>query len=381
MTDIKERRLNPYDPFDNPTENCAYRTDYRRVDQRIEEKGYEIPILPDKTERRGIRRLFNITGLSLLLGAVGVNVIFTAVLVVLEVILAGSFDPDAMADAETYINYDSSILMAMNGMLFLAVNALSAIVGGRLCGIRVWSYYRPFKEKKGRLISYIFIGVFVQALTGILYTFISTFMENAGIQDYVNDIDTYINAKTIIVTGLYTCIIAPVTEELLYRGFVLKNLSCVSQKFGIIVSAMFFGFAHENIAQFLLAMPLGIFMARITIKHNSLIPSTLVHMGVNTLAFMLNWVYTIVPTDADGVPIGDGIGWLAVLGVDILYYFIAGTGLILWILEVRRSRLPANTIRQSYRGVRIALTSPWLLAAALFHIAMAVLGIVMQNMM
>ena len=55
MTDIKERRLNPYDPFDNPTENCAYRTDYRRVDQRIEEKGYEIPILPDKKERRGIR--------------------------------------------------------------------------------------------------------------------------------------------------------------------------------------------------------------------------------------------------------------------------------------------------------------------------------------
>ncbi|MBQ8724143.1 MAG: CPBP family intramembrane metalloprotease [Oscillospiraceae bacterium] len=381
MTDIKERKLNPYDPFDNPTESCAYRTDYRRVDSRIEEAGYEIPILPDKTERKGIRRLFNITGLSLFLSAVGVNVIFMAVLVVLEVILAGSFDPNAMADAETYINYDSSILMAMNGMLFLAANTLAAVVGGRLCGIRARSYYRPFEAKKSRLVGYIFIGIFVQALTGILYTFISGFLENAGIQDYVNDIDTYINAKTIIVTGLYTCIIAPVTEELLYRGFVLKNLSCVSQKFGIIVSAMLFGFAHENIAQFLLAMPIGIFMARITIKHNSIIPSTLVHIGVNTIAFMLNWVYTVVPTDANGVPLMEGLGGLAVMGVDILYYLIAGVGMILWILEVRRSRLPANTIRQSYRGVRVALASPWLVAVCLFHTAMAVMGIVMQNMM
>ena len=33
----------------------------------------------------------------------------------------------------------------------------------------------------------------------------------------------YENPKTIAITAVYACIGAPVTEELMYRGFVMKN--------------------------------------------------------------------------------------------------------------------------------------------------------------
>lgn len=373
MIEFKHKRKNPYDPFDNPTENCAYRIDYRPIDPLIDTPDYEQPLLPERAERKRIRHYFNIAGLGLLLGAVGVNVIFLLVIFILEFAMAGSFDYSALTDVEDYIYYGSSLLIAMNGLLFLFANLIPSVIGCHATGIRMRSLFRPMDVKKGQLVRYMFIGIFIQAITGILYAIVSSVLEAGGIQDYSSDIDSFSSVKGIIVTGLYTCLIAPVTEEILYRGFVLKNLSRVSQRFGILASAVLFGLAHENIAQFLLALPAGIFMARIAIKHNSLIPSMLVHMTVNTLAFVLEWLYAAMPATTNA-------GFIGIMLSDIVYYLLAAVGLIFWILELRKTRLPANTIRQTYRGVRIALTSPWLLAAAAFHFGMAVFALVSENM-
>lgn len=371
MTDIREKRLNPYDPFDNPTENCAYRTDYREIEPKTGTPGYELPLIPEKQERKRIRHFFNAAGLGLLAGALGVNIVFIIVTLVLEMIMAGSFDYDALMDADQYLNFDSSILIALNGLMFLFANLIPAVVGSRLTGIRIRSYFRPMNVKKIQFGKYMLIGIFIQAVTGILYEIVQSVMQSGGISDYTSDIDTYVNSRAIIATAIYTCIVAPVTEELLYRGFVLKNLSRVSLRFGIIGSALLFGLAHENIGQFMLAVPAGIFMARIVTKHNSIIPSILVHMALNTTAFFTSWIAESLPVSRTGTIIS--------FIVDVVYYFIAGAGMILWIMEVRRNRLPANTIRQSYRGVRIALTSPFLMAVIIFHTGMAVIAIAMQN--
>ncbi len=373
MTDIKQRRKNPYDPFENPSENSAYRTDYRKIVPQIDEPGYELPMLPEKQERKNIRHYFNAVGLGLLLGAVGVNIAFILVTMLLEVIMTGgSADFDAMMAAEEYI-YNSSLMLGLNGLLFFFANLIPTIVGSRMTGIRMRSYFRPTDTTKSQLLRYMCIGIFLQALTGILYTWFSMMMESTGITPYEPEVDSYSGVNAIVVNFLYTVIIAPVTEELLYRGFVLKNLSRVSQRFGIIASAVLFGLAHENIAQFFLALPTGIFMARLAVKHNSLIPSIAVHMAVNGLAFVMSWLYEALPMN--------GVGGTIIMIGDLAYYAIAIVGLIFWIAEARKTRLPAETVHQSYRGIRLVLTSPWLIAAGAFHFTLALVAIASQNMM
>jgi hypothetical protein len=54
--------------------------------------------------------------------------------------------------------------------------------------------------------------------------------------------------------------------------------------------------------------------------------------------------------------------------------------MVFWIQELRKTRLPAETIHQSYRGMRIALTSPWLIAIAGLHLSMAIIGLLSANM-
>ncbi len=371
MTDIKERPINPYDPFNNPSENCAYKENYSEIDPRISQPGYEIPLLPDKKECKGIRRYINAVGLAMFIAVIAVNVAFIIITAVLEAVMSDSLNYDALMEIENYINYGSAIGISLNGLLFLISNLLSAVIGSRATGIRIRSYFRPAGVSKGTIAKYAVIGLFIQAATGIIYTIVSSFMDSLGVQDFTPDIDSYSSFISIVATFLYSCIIAPVTEELLYRGFALKNLSRVSQNFGIIVSSILFGLAHENIAQFLLALPVGIFMARITIKHNSIIPSIAVHVTVNTVATVINMLMEFYNNGS--------LGDFLMYTVDILYYLAAAAGLVFWIMEVRKNRLPANTVKQSYRTIRIALTSPWLIATAVFHFAMALLALSMAN--
>jgi len=98
-----------------------------------------------------------------------------------------------------------------------------------------------------------------------------------------------INAAVVTLTAVYACIGAPVTEELMYRGFVMKNLSRVGQRFGIIMSSLLFGLMHANVGQFIFAFIMGIFFAHIDVKHNSIIPSIIVHSFANTYSTVVSY--------------------------------------------------------------------------------------------
>ena len=79
-------------------------------------------------------------------------------------------------------------------------------------------------------------------------------------------------------------ILAPIGEELIYRGVVLRCAAKVSQRFAIFFSAFIFGIMHGNPYQFVLGFLLGIPMAIVTIKTGSLIPAIICHMANNALA-------------------------------------------------------------------------------------------------
>lgn len=351
MTYTQEKRLNPYDPFDNPTENTAYRSSYTEIEPDTGKKGFSLPLFPEKNERKKIRHYFNIAGLGLFAGYVGIYIVFYAFLFLMQIIFSDSFD-----EFYDYMYDRSSINEAMNALLFLGANLIPVLLAGKYQGLGLRSYFRPISIKKTTLGRYILIAVFIQAATGILYNIMDYIFASNNIDIYEPVADSYSSAKIIAVSFLYGCIVAPVTEELLYRGFVMKNLSRVSQRFGIIASAVLFGLAHENFAQIMLAIPFGIFMGRIVTKHNSLLPSMLCHAGVNTAAFLINMAYSLSSSD------------ILIFSVDALYYLVSIAGLVFWIIELRKSRMPSNTLQQSQRGIRIALTSPWLLAAAGIHL-------------
>lgn len=79
-----------------------------------------------------------------------------------------------------------------------------------------------------------------------------------------------------------TCVIAPVAEELLFRGILLRSfLTLYPRSSAIGYSALYFGVAHLNIYQFVLAFLLGLLLGQLYERTRSLIPCIAMHASIN----------------------------------------------------------------------------------------------------
>lgn len=79
---------------------------------------------------------------------------------------------------------------------------------------------------------------------------------------------------------LYASILAPIWEELLFRGFVLRTLRPFGKRFSVLVSALLFGLFHGNLLQTPYAVLMGLVLGYVTVEY-SLIWSVLLHMFNN----------------------------------------------------------------------------------------------------
>lgn len=77
-------------------------------------------------------------------------------------------------------------------------------------------------------------------------------------------------------------ILAPVFEEIFYRGIIFRNLCKADKRSAIFISAAIFGLNHGNPYQFLLGFAVGIIFAYADLRMNSIIPSIVGHIAVNS---------------------------------------------------------------------------------------------------
>lgn len=84
-----------------------------------------------------------------------------------------------------------------------------------------------------------------------------------------------------VVEGLYVCLAAPIIEELLYRGFILKSLKKYGECFAMVISSVLFGLMHTNLTQSVFAFFAGMVLAYVAMRY-SVKWSILMHM-INNL--------------------------------------------------------------------------------------------------
>ncbi len=80
----------------------------------------------------------------------------------------------------------------------------------------------------------------------------------------------------------FTCVAAPVCEELLYRYQLLIPLRKYGDLSAALMSSLIFALAHKNFDQFLYAFMFGFFLAVIAIRSDSAVPSLIFHI-INNL--------------------------------------------------------------------------------------------------
>ena len=232
--------IDPQNPFDNLMENPAYRTDYRRILPEIVLPGYEIPLRPERGERKALRRCINIAGLGSLASCLLSQILYVICMFVILALMGVSFSAYFGGDTSGAVDYfeNSSIAIGLNAIVFASLNVLIAWVGCRMMQTPIKSLFQTQKLTPVKAGRYVVTGISLQCVSGVIYTILSWLFSKTGVQ--LGDVDfSYTNSgKSTLMMILYACILAPVTEELLYRGFLMQTLSRVGTRFAIVISAL-----------------------------------------------------------------------------------------------------------------------------------------------
>jgi len=91
-----------------------------------------------------------------------------------------------------------------------------------------------------------------------------------------------------IGSWVLACAIAPLVEEMFFRGILLRGMiKRYAPADAMVYSAFVFGLVHLNIYQFLIAFAVGLMTASLYMRTRSLWPGIVLHAGINTMITVL----------------------------------------------------------------------------------------------
>ncbi len=338
---LSKNKTDPHNSFDNPTEYHNYNDDYTEIQPLILTPDYKPELEPAADERSGIKRYYSVGGwCNLLRFFLATSLMMILQQLVVRFLESGGAGTDRVS-VYTYLT-GSSLFFGLNMLVFGLTNLGLAIFGMRLSNQRMSSLFKTGGFTFLNFLQYSLIGFSLWFAAVMLGQITSSAFAHAGIDINVLGEIGPVTGKGMAVYAVYTCIVAPLTEELFYRGMMLKVFSKANQRFGVFFTALMFGLGHGNINQLILGFILGIFLAHITLRHNSIIPSIAVHAVLNAMTVLLSMFEFTVHEQRSLVYAG------------MLAAFI---GLMLLILFRSENKLPSATPAQIRRGSPVASAS------------------------
>lgn len=245
---------------------------------------------------KALKRACNIQGGALLIYKVIMNVAvgivsFGAAFVYMFSNIFGS-DFDGMADGsdEAFDAYMTEMTESITNFVMDSMGwGYLLAIGIGLLILLLWKKPAFFSQtllQRGKPMK-------VGSIFGILCVFLSVQLlvqiGATGVELLLNQVDLSImevlesaSVSTDSVSMLiYMCIAAPIVEEILFRGLILRSLEPYGKGFAILLSAILFGFFHGNPIQTPFATLIGVILAYVTIEYN-VVWAMILHM-INNL--------------------------------------------------------------------------------------------------
>ena len=190
----------------------------------------------------------------------------------------------------------------------------------------------------------------------------------SGSLEQVTENNPLLNLPTgtlgILLNYLWMVLVAPVFEEVLFRGGLLGTLKKHGNWFAVIVSALLFGLAHENISQMLYATALGFMLGMMYVRAGSVVPCIITHICINFLGITIATFYG-----------AENIGVLAILGLLVVAAVITGIVLLIITLVKHRDKLRLGAEDSALTGrqrFEILLRSPMFVLMFILSLALSI---------
>lgn len=260
-------------------------------------------------EKKQIKKEFSRIGITMAIAAIGITIL-----------QVGGQTLALMIRPEWEENYD---ILVTAGMLplFLIAYPLTILALGKKGMTEIEKHTMSVKEiLLAFMMSYgmLVIGNFL----GIGVTTVISFVKGG---DVTNPLLEVVTGGNVWITSIYTVILAPIFEEIIFRKILCGKMIKYGEGVAIVTSALMFGLFHGNLNQFFYAFFMGFFFAYIYVKTGNIKYTIILHMMVNALGSLVS-VLVIENLDIETTL---GLAGMAVWSICI--YAIAIIGIVMCI--------------------------------------------------
>lgn len=221
-----------------------------------------------KEARKGVKRYMSVSGWALLIYYFLMNVCVIGFMIVETVakLLQNVISGDQMSIEDAVMQASES---AWGYFFAAAIGFVILLIWKKPYFLKeeIFAKHRPMKAGEFFPVLCIFIGgqMIFQLGTSLLELLLNAFgyTISEGLASLETDMDNF-------SMFLYAGILAPVTEEILFRGLVQRTMLPFGKKFAILVSALTFGLFHGNLIQTPYAFAVGLVLGYVAAEYNIL---------------------------------------------------------------------------------------------------------------
>ncbi|MCI8300704.1 MAG: CPBP family intramembrane metalloprotease [Lachnospiraceae bacterium] len=219
--------------------------------------------------------------------ALGIQFIVSIAGVFVKLFLEIISNPDTLAQM-TDPGYMMNVLM--DSQFLAGISAVYAVIAALALGFWYWKRFVPKKQPRREISSLInprIAAALLLLMLGMQYisTYVVAFLAAVN-PDWYHTYEELMKSigfgNVTPLLALYSILIAPISEELIFRGVTLKYAKNAMPFFAAnIFQAFLFGAFHGNVIQGAYAFVVGLFCGYVCYKGGSIYLSVLFHMLFN----------------------------------------------------------------------------------------------------
>lgn len=217
--------------------------------------------------------------------------IIKAFLVMLVAILLESLGQIPIEILNLFFKHFTNVAPYLNFVTGVLVKYFTIIL--LLKWYSVGSYEKSHKKRLNRK-NFIYVALIIIGFRIVYDNSLIFWVNKIPMPDFINQAFEELAMSPIIMI-LSVAVIAPIYEEVVFRGILLKGMANkINPTVALIVSALFFALMHMNIPQGINAFLLGLIIGSIYLTTGSIYLSIFAHFINNSTAISISGVFQLI---------------------------------------------------------------------------------------
>ena len=223
-------------------------------------------------------------------------------------------------DVYQWLN-DLAVKQVIQIVLSSIMFTLPFIIFFKCAGYRISDLVSFKRPKKQEVLPLFLFGISFCAFANIAVSMASSIFASMGIKYEVDFGDKPQGFFGFMLTLIATAVVPPLVEEFACRGLILGSLRKFGDNFAIITSSIVFGIMHGNFQQMPFAFLVGLVLAYITVKSDTLWIAVAVHSFNNFISVLVDYAFESASQNLQNVLYAIFLIVSLILGFFALYLF------------------------------------------------------------